>query len=134
MSDHLQCEDHNRTFFEGEQFSLKTAPCTDCVCRKEGDVSPLCKKKNCYTELSHQLAIRRYCAPVYSDYNDCCPIRFMCPLYTDAEKSCYTENTNAGEFCQYGTRKMGRNTSFRQEGLFCECSVPPFVTCIQLSS
>ncbi|XP_031619448.1 uncharacterized protein LOC116338382 [Contarinia nasturtii] len=138
------CVFEGKNYGIGEKMYPKDDSCYRCLCG-EGFTNktslaenPHCQRVNCHIELNQFKDIIEGCVPIYYKTPTCCPIAVKCPAKDDAvELGFSSEYANDAKYsCKFGdlTLKYGEQLKSSNKCLKCECSTPPYLTCVQLHS
>ncbi|KAF2902769.1 hypothetical protein ILUMI_03414 [Ignelater luminosus] len=133
-----KCEVDGMVYYKGQRFNPKSPNCLNCICQDgfQGKyVEPFCKKHECIEEVAYQNEIKAFCAPSYTSKDACCPYTWICPENDNIVPG-KVPSKYSGLKCKFGkdTLNIGDNfsrTSKYNGKLFCECRIPPFLTCTQ---
>ncbi|CAH0564351.1 unnamed protein product [Brassicogethes aeneus] len=136
-----KCVHDGHEYKEGENILLRDS-CWRCVCNSDwtGKIeAPMCKRRTCNVQIKHQDKIQQACAPVYykriyrNDNTYCCPNNWVC----SNNKESFKGRPTSDKTCQFGSRKLKVGQNFVKEvsdimlvkKVYCECKVPPLLTC-----
>lgn len=131
-----QCEFEGKTYRVGEKMYPEGGSCHNCLCTENFnnltavEQNPDCRKINCGIGLKLN-SIRKGCIPVYYNTPTCCPIEYKCPSEDDAIESSPTADGKST--CTFGdlTFKRGDKLKTGDKCMNCECSIPPYLTCVK---
>lgn len=129
-----KCTYEGKTYVEGQVIYPDDEPCKKCFCKSGGQVQ--CEDISCDVELHAMSDINKFCVPIYYGTKSCCPIGWKCPSMdykirkADSGRQVVTTNQ-----CWFGEMVLDQYDIVEDENekdLLCQCSVPPYVTCIKL--
>ncbi|XP_017782885.1 PREDICTED: uncharacterized protein LOC108567123 [Nicrophorus vespilloides] len=135
-----KCVVDGKEYLEGQKFDHPKEKCTTCVCDKKfkDDLGAICRKDTCSAEIRSGDKISKYYAAVYGGKDHCCPFEWI--PRTGKEKIVKSTKPSGSLKCKFHGESLNLGDKFEEVEiksnyerieLKCECSLPPFVTCVR---